>query len=150
MFPHIVTVYNILHTVNPATIEDTAASYITVLYGVLLNAAKAVNTGSSGQVSADAVTLYIPYDVRAVDGVTGAVKRYVPPSGFRQADDTSGLWTLTAGTPECDTFFVKGEVVEPGADFQTISREYDNAYRVTRVQDFDFGGDMRHWKVGGA
>lgn len=148
MFPHIVTVYNILHTVNPATIEDTAASHITILYGVLLNAAKAVSTGSGGQVSADAVTLYIPYDVRAVDGVTGAVKQYVPPSEFRQADDKAGLWTLAAGTP--DTFFVKGVVVEPGADFQTISREHENVYRVTRVQDFDFGGDMRHWKVGGA
>ena len=120
---------------------------ITLLRGVLLDEAKAANVTKSGLESADAVNLYIPADVRASDGVTGAPKRYAGAAEFRNADDPSGLWTLTV---DGKTFFVRGEAVHPDWDAQKLEAAYDGVYNVTNVDFKDFGGEMRHWEVGGA
>ncbi len=148
MFPHTVTVYNFHSEETPASgFQRTTASYITVLRGVFLETSKARSVGQSGAEGADTATLYIPFSAPAVDGVTGMTQRHVNPPMFRRAEDKAALWTLSTGG-EC--FFVKGEAVHPDWDIQRIEAAYGDVYRVTRVDEKDFGGDMAHWEVGGA
>ena len=47
-----------------------------------------------------------------------------------------------------NTFFVKGEVVNPDLTFQEINRRYDNVHLITKVDTKDFGG-LQHFEVGG-
>lgn len=147
MFPHVVTLYNVMVEEDPSTFEEKTVNHITVLQGVLLDATKAKNVNESGLVGADAVILYIPKDVTATDGVTGAPKQYAGAVEFWRADDRTNLWTLSLGE---NTFFVKGEAVHPDWDAQKIEAAYDDVYNVTKVDFKDFGGDMSHWEVGGA
>lgn len=150
MFPHTVTVYNTSAGESPETgFQSNAVNYITILRGVLLDASKAVNVRTSGLEGADAVNLYIPFGVEAVDGVTGGPRRYVSPTEFWSAEDKTGLWTLSINGG--NTFFVKGEVVEPNKDMEYINSKHDGVYAVTKVDEKDFGSpNMKHWEVGGA
>lgn len=139
--PHTVTVYSTIE--DPVTFEETR--FITVLRGVFMDATKASNVRSSGLEGADSVNLFVPFSVRATDGVSLLDKVYVDPKEFESATDKSGLWTLRIGD-----FFVKGEVVVD-KDFQHINLNYDDVYRITKVDKKDFGSEsMRHWEVGGA
>ena len=148
MFPHVVTLYNTKSIELPENkFDPTLVNHITVLRGVLLDASKGVNVNKSGLEGADAVTLYIPVNVDAVDGLTGRKKRYVGPGEFWNADDKDSLWTLSVSR---DCFFVKGEAVHPDWTVQTIKAAYDNVYDVSKVDFKDFGGDMSHFQVGGA
>lgn len=161
MFPHTVTLYNISTESNPATYkDDETAVYITILKGVLLDASKAVNVNKSGLTGADAVNLYIPFGVEAVDGFTGAPKTYMGPLEFWRAEDRSGAWTLyLEGEGDKDskthelTFFVKGVALPPpdltgDAAVDYVQMMYDNIYNVTKVDMKDFGG-LKHFQVGG-
>lgn len=142
MFPHTVTLYNISEDS-----EYHITSNITLLQGVLLDASKGVNVRTSGIEEADAVNLYIPFSVSALDGMSGKKKRYVGPKEYMESENKDELWTLEPGN-KC--FFAKGRILKPGNDFQTINRENDDVYRVTKVDEKDFGGEMSHWEVGGA
>lgn len=142
MFPHTVTIYYTME--NEVTFEQEP--HITILRGVLMSASKAVNVRTSGLEGADAVNLYVPFDVVAVDGLTGAPKVYASPKEFEAAGDKSGLWTVDKGQ---NCFFVKGEVVDPTSSFQTINLRYDDVYKVTKVDRKDYGG-LQHFEIGGA
>ena len=145
--PHTVTVYNVLQETDLATFEETEHVNVTILRGVFLDASKATNVRESGLVSADAVDLFIPFTVTAVDGTTGVQKRYVGPQEYCAAQDRSGIWTLSVEGNGGETFFVKGEVVADAA----VARAHDGAYTVTKVDTKDFGRpSMQHWQVGGA
>lgn len=147
-FPHTVTIYNRTIDINPSTFVETVTHYITVISGVLLIANKAANIRDTGLESADAVTLFIPFGAVAKDGTTQAVKQYVSPIDFQNAQDKSGLWTLSNN--DGNTFFVKGAVVEVGKDEDFISAKYDDCYRVTSVDKKDFGSaGLQHFEVGG-
>lgn len=149
--PHTVTIYNVTQETDQTTFKDVQKSYITVLRSVMLQASKAANVRQSGLEGADAVNLYIPFSTPAVDGVTGAAKRYVGPQEFWRAVDKSGLWTLSTDGNGGTTFFVKGEVVEPEKTEEAIEMLYDDVYKVTKVDMKDFGSaDMQHWEVGGS
>lgn len=149
--PHTVTIYNVTQETDQTTFKDVQKSYITVLRGVMLQASKAANVRQSGLEGADAVNLYIPFSAPAVDGVTGAARRYVGPQEFWRAVDKSGLWTLSTDGNGGTTFFVKGEVVEPEKTEEAIEMLYDDVYKVTKVDMKDFGSaDMQHWEVGGS
>lgn len=147
MFPHTVTLYNVITEENPATFEEKEVNHITVLQGVLLDATKAKNVNESGLVSADAVMLYIPLDVIATDGITGEPKSYVGPVEWWRAEDRSLIWTLSPGE---NMFFIKGVAVHEDWSGQKIESSYDDVYNITKVDFKDFGGDMSHWEVGGA
>ena len=120
MFPHTVTLYNISEDS-----EYHITSNITLLQGVLLDASKGVNVRTSGIEGADAVNLYIPLSVSALDGMSGKKKRYAGPKEYRVSENKDELWTLEPGN---NCFFVKGRVLKPGNDFQTINRENDGVY----------------------
>nr|DAE69053.1 MAG TPA: hypothetical protein [Caudoviricetes sp.] len=148
--PHTVTIYNVTQE-QDQDFKDTQKRYITVIRGVMLQASKAANVRASGLEGADAVNLYIPFSAAAVDGVTGAEKRYVGPQEFWRSADKSGLWTLSTDGNGGTTFFIKGEVVEPDKTEQTLEMLYDDVYKVTKVDRKDYGSaDMRHFEVGGA
>lgn len=109
--PHTVTVYNSVKETDLTTFEEVARLYVTILRGVMLQASKGVNVRESGLEGADAVNLYIPFGVEAVDGTTGASKTYTGPQSFFKAADKSSLWTLSVNGDGGTTFFVKGEFV---------------------------------------
>ena len=144
MFPHTVTLYNVFIE-EDKDYNETFINHITILRGVLLDASKAVNVRSSGLEGADAVNLYIPFSVEAVDGITGEPKRYTGPLEFWRRADKSELWTLSDGG---NTFFIKGEAVEPTATVELIEMKYDGVYNVTKIDEKDFG-NLKHWEVGG-
>ena len=145
--PHTVTIYNVTQE-QDQDFKDTQKSYITVIRGVMLQASKAANVRASGLEGADAVNLYIPFSVTAVDGTTGKAKTYAPPQAFLATADKSGLWTLSVNGNGGLTFFVKGEFV---TDKEDVAMAQDGCYNVTKVDEKDFGSvDMQHWEVGGA
>ena len=84
--PHTVTIYNVTQE-QDQDFKDTQKRYITVIRGVMLQASKAANVRASGLEGADAVNLYIPFSAAAVDGVTGAEKRYGGPQEFWRSAD---------------------------------------------------------------
>lgn len=146
--PHTVTIYNIVQEIDPATLDEAEKVYTTILRGVMLQASKGVNVRESGLEGADAVNLYIPFSVEAVDGKTGAAKAYAKPQEFAKAADRSGLWTLSYKGNGGMTCFVKGEFV---SDNMTVVLSHDDCYNVTKVDAMDYGSpDMQHWEVGGA
>lgn len=141
MFPHTVTVYTI--TEDNDTLE--VFSNITVIRGVLLDASKGANVRTSGLEGADSVNLYIPFDAVSVDGVTGKEKAYIQPKAYEAALDKTDIWTMDPG----NSFFVKGEVVNPDLNFQEINVKYDNVHMITKVDTKDFG-KLAHFEVGGS
>ena len=143
MFPHTVTVYN-QEVISGDKLNEITVNHITVLEGVLLISSKASNIRATGLEGADAVNLHIPFGVKAVDGVTGAEKKYVDPVEYwRTEADKSGIWTISIGT-----VFVKGRVVEADASRTALELGHDDVYQVTKVDKLDFGG-MPHFEVGG-
>lgn len=158
MFPHTITLYNAEVTSDEYS-RDTITNHITVLRGVLFDASKAVNVRESGLTGADAVNLYIPFDVVAIDGADvdkedPPKKKYVSPIEFINSDDKSGLWTMSAGISKngelsSTCFFVKGIAVHPDDSAQMIEARYGgDAYNITTIDTKDFGG-LPHWEVGG-
>lgn len=152
MFPHTITIYNVEIYTDKATLNDTLVNHITVLHGVLLDASKAVNVRESGLVGADAVNLYIPFGVNAVDGVTGKPKKYAGPLEFWRSEDKSKLWTMSVGGTKThgvngSCFFVKGKAVHPDLSVDKIEMMYDDVYDITTIDIKDFGG-LQHWEVG--
>nr|DAV40834.1 MAG TPA: hypothetical protein [Caudoviricetes sp.] len=146
--PHTVTVYNSVKETDLTTFEEVARLYVTILRGVMLQASKGVNVRESGLEGADAVNLYIPFGVEAVDGTTGAPKTYTGPQSFFKAADKSSLWTLSVNGDGGTTFFVKGEFV---TDNETVALSHDDCYNLTKVDMKDFGSpDMQHFECGGA
>lgn len=145
--PHTVTVYNSVNETDPATFKEVSRLYVTILRGVMLQASKGVNVRESGLEGADAVNLYIPFNVEAVDGMTGKPKTYAGPQAFFNAADKSGLWTLSVSGNGGTTFFVKGEFV---TDNETVALAHDDCYNLTKVDMKDFGSpDMQHFECGG-
>lgn len=149
MFPHTVTIYNVTSEIDKDTLTEKLVNHMTILRGVLLDASKAANVTRSGLEGADAVNLYIPFSVNAVDGVTGHEKKYATPMEFWRMEDKSGHWTLSVTGHGGKTIFIKGEVVEPDLTEEKISLAYDGVYNVTKVDEKDFGG-LPHFEVGGA
>lgn len=94
--------------------------------------------------------LYIPFSAPAV-GNDGRSKRFAGVKEFSAATDKSGLWTLSVNDDTCTTIFIKGEVIEPTMTVQQLEATHDGVYKVTKVDDRNYGSaDMRHWQVGGA
>lgn len=143
--PHTVTLVNVIEGNN-----STMQYYLTVLHGVMLQASKHTNVHKSGLQDADAVTLFVPFSVRA-QGADGNAKTYASPKVFEAMADHTGAWTLQAGGKSggADCFFIRGEILEAVSYAQAL-KLYDDVFRVTSVDIRDFGSEaMRHWQVGG-
>ena len=146
MFPHTITLYNVRKEFDKATFKDKTVNHITVLRGVLLDASKAVNVRKSGLEGADAVNLYIPFDVEATSD-TGETKEYIGPKEYwaLPTEDVDKYWTLETAE---STFFVKGVAIEAeDAKRQFIESKYEDVYSITKIDCKDFGG-LQHWEIG--
>lgn len=144
--PHTVTLYN----ASENTQTQKAEYNITILNGVFLDVSKGANVAKTGIENADSAKLYIPFSVKARNGLTGQEQRYAKPKEYERAEDKNGLWTLrTSGsTSSAACFFVKGEVVKQSG-YQEINGNYDDVYRISAVDVRDFGSpDMQHWQIG--
>lgn len=145
--PHTVTVYNAYQDFD--TLKNVYV--ITVLEGVFLDISKGANVMKSGLENADAATLFIPFGIKAVNGLTGEKQTYIEPKAYERLEDKSKHWTIRDGgtISNKDCFFVKGKVIDD-RDFQDINAYYDNVFRVTAVDVRDFGSEeMQHWEVSG-
>lgn len=137
MFPHTVTLYYL---------EEDAPPHITVLRGVLLAEAIGASPTTKGEYRTGESELYIPFGVKAEDGLTGNPRQYAGPVEF-EAGDKQALWTLS---PDGGWFFIKGEAVAPDLDRQALEERFDSVYSVASVKTRDFGSPgLRHWQVGG-
>lgn len=153
MFPHTVTLYNVRTEFDKSTFQDKTVNHITILRGVLLDASKASNVRKSGLEGADAVNLYIPFDVEAISPSDLAaenpeIKKYVGPKEFwaLSTEDVDKCWTLDTSK---NTFFVKGVAVESESTTrQLIEAKYEDVYSMTKIDEKDFGS-LQHWEVGG-
>ena len=145
MFPHTITLYNITRKTDKLTMEDTFENHITFLRGVLVDSAKSADVTEDGTESADSVTVYIPFDVEAVNAENGKRQRYATPRQWADAGRKSVLWTFNT---DKTTFFVKGENVRSFSSLAEID-EAEDTFMVTQVETKDFG-DLQHWEVGGA
>lgn len=145
--PHVATVYNAYEDANLNILYN-----ITILNGVLMDESKGTNIAESGLMDADAVTMFIPFDVQAVDAL-GNTKTYLPPKEFYASAEKGSHWTLDTGGQASGvaTYFVKGTVVETvNSSYAKLREKYDAVYNVSSVDIRDFGtSDMRHWQVGG-
>ena len=142
--PHVVTLYNVWEGI------DGEIHYgITILKNVMLQNSKADNVNKSGLTSADAATLFIPFDVHAVSS-DGDTKAFLKPKEFMRHKCKERFWTLFSSGSESDhdCFFVKSEVVSENG-YAYMREHYDDVYKVTSVDIRDFGSmSMRHWQVG--
>lgn len=154
MFPHTVTLYNVrADDFDKTTFKDIYFNHITILRGVMLDASKAANVRQSGLEGADAVNLYIPFDVEAIDPAdigedSPKIKQYIGPKAYDALPNEAvdNYWTLT-NTEIC--FFVNGIAVESSTTArQDIEAKYDDVYSVKKVDMKDFGS-LKHWEVGG-
>lgn len=153
MFPHTVTLYNVRKEFDKATYKGENTNHITILRGVLLDASKAVNVRSSGLEGADAVNLYIPFNVEAISPSEigeerPQIKQYIGPKEYwaLPVEEVENYWTLQATE---NTFFIKGVAVEAAnASRQLIEGKYESVYSITKIDEKDFGS-LQHWEVGG-
>ena len=144
--PHTVTIYNLREN-DLFEME----SNITILRGVFLDISQGANIKNSGLENADSATLFVPFDVMAVDGYTETEKEYVTPKEYAALTSTDGYWTIATGgeTSPVGCFFVKGEVVD-ASGYSALRQKYDHVFDVTTVDLRDFGSEgMQHWQVGG-
>lgn len=157
MFPHTITLFTTRSETDKTTLKEVITNYITVLHGVLCDDSKASNVRTSGLEGADAVNLYIPFDVQAIAPEDIAaddppIRKYIDPIEFLRLDDEDKrkYWTLTTGQ---DTWFVKGEAIpdpswKPEKVYDLINSLHDGVYNVTKVDIKDFGG-LQHFEIGG-
>lgn len=135
--PHKITLYRITEGATEPVVN------ITVLHSCHLQRTEAASANTRGYAGASSATLFIPFDVFATDGLTGAPKVYASPKEATENDYTI-----------CDDgtcFFVLGEHVVPNATFKAINATYDDCYKITGVRVCDYGsGNMRHFEVSGA
>ena len=159
MFPHTITLYNVETKVSPTTCTDETTNHITILKGVLLDETKSItirrglNARENGFVAADAITLYIPFGVTAIDPASGEEKTFLPAADFWRTENKTPFWTLSAGKqrsgPASGTsFFLRGEAVHPELDVGELETLYaGNAFTVSTVSTMNFGG-LPHWEIG--
>ena len=89
-----------------------------------------------GYDNADDVNVFIPKSKNNMIG-------YVPPKQYKGIANT---WTLENGD-----FIVKGKIDETEVlSFKELSSKYDNVFKITLIDDKDFGSkNMHHFEVRG-
>ena len=151
MFPHTVTLYHTERVTDKVTYTDHVENFVTVLEGVLCSESKANNIQKTGLTSADAVNLYIPFDVTATDGLTGKEQVYTPPNKYAALEDKSGYWTVSIEGRQW--WFVKGKAIpDPSWPAESVADRikglYDSyVYTVTTIDRKDYGG-LAHIRIG--
>lgn len=99
---------------------------------------RAANIIKSGMMTADSVTVFLPFS----EGTN-----YLKPTAWNKLDAKVGKWTLQPGD-----ILVKGEIADTIGSAFTITDlngKYDDIVRITTVDTMDNGSEsMKHWRVG--
>ncbi len=110
----------------------------TVLVAVEWENRKAANVVRSGLLEADAVAVYVPFNLGT---------NYLKPVAWQALISKTGKWTLQVGD-----YIVKGLVLSDISSVFTISdlkQAYNDVVRITSVDTFDLGSSrMNHWQIG--
>lgn len=130
MFSDVCTVYN-------KYIDNKIEKWQrTVLTGVFFEGARGSNFRKTGLESADSVFILIPKFV-------SSNKQFSPEKEWQKVEDKSLYWTLQPG----DTI-IKGNI---SYDIEKSSKEleqFDECYKITKVDNKLFNSNMAHWEVG--
>lgn len=130
MFNDVCTVYN-KYTENK--IEKWQR---TVLPGVFWEGVRGSNFRKTGVENTDSVFILIPHNI-SVD------KQYLSPRVWIVGDNKDTTWTLQPG----DTI-IKGSVSYKVVKSSKELEQFDECYKITKIDNRSFGGNMSHWEVG--
>jgi hypothetical protein len=108
----------------------------TVLRGVFWDGVRGSNFRKTGIENADSVFILIPHKIK-VD------KSYLSPKDWINAIDKNKYWTLQLG----DTI-IKGNITYEVIKSSKGLEQFNECYKITKVDNKPFGGDMAHWEVG--
>ena len=108
----------------------------TVLTGVFWDGVRGANFRKTGLESADSVNILIPHFVTADKG-------FVKSKAWLALEDKSNSWTLQAG----DTI-IKGDISYNVVMSSKELEQFDDCFKITKVDYKDFGSDLDHWEVG--
>ncbi len=108
----------------------------TILKGVFWDGVRGSNFRKTGLENADSVFILIPYKIKAD-------RQFLPPNEWLNTEDKTQYWTLHPG----DTI-IKGDI-----DYEVLKsskelEQFGECYKITKVDNKVFGGDMAHWEVG--
>lgn len=130
MFRDVCTVFN-------KYLEDNTEKWQkTTLTGIFWDGVRGSNFRKTGLENADSVFVLIPHKARAN-------RQYESPKGFLNAEDKTEFWTLQPG----DTI-IRGDI-----DYEVVKsskelEQFDESYKITKIDNKHFGGNMAHWEVG--
>lgn len=103
------------------------------LHGVYITGTDGANKTTTGEISTDTVTVYIPLTVQAFDGLT-QVELAKPKEYGRMSTAQKALHFVL--DPTC--FFVIGDIDATGK-YQEVNSQYDDVYRVQSVSLYNRG-----------
>lgn len=107
-----------------------------VIAGVYWGSVRGANYRKTGLENADAVSVIIPSNFTAD-------REYIKPKSWHPLADKNFYFTLQPG----DTI-IKGlidyEVVRSSKELE----QFDDCFKITKVDHKDFGSGMDHWEVG--
>ena len=135
------------HVVSLVSFHDEIP-YLTILRGVMLQAANARSVQRRGDADESDTRLFVPLSVRAVNPAGESVS-FLPPGEYARCSDPDKHWTLQ---PEGESagrcsFFVKGELSEPLSLAEARAR-YDFVYPVAGWKLHDYGSpSMQHYEI---
>lgn len=108
----------------------------TVLYGVFWDGVRGSNFRKTGIENADSVFILIPQKARSD-------RQFLSPQEWINAIDKNKYWTLQPG----DTI-IKGNIIYEVEKSSKELEQFNECYKITKIDNKPFGGDMAHWEVG--
>ncbi len=108
----------------------------TVLNGVFWDEVRGSNFRKTGVENADSVFILVPKFV-------GVDKQFLPSQEWQSLEDKTGSWTLQPG----DTIIKGGityEIIKSSKELE----QFDECYKITKVDGKLFNSSMAHWEVG--
>lgn len=109
----------------------------TVLTGVFWEGVRGSNFRKTGLENTDSVFILIPHNIRND-------KQYMSPMVWQNSDNKNITWTLQSG----DTI-IKGSISYEVVKSSKELEQFDECYKITKVDNKSFGSEMDHWEVGG-
>ena len=107
----------------------------TALTGVFWDGVRGSNFRKTGVENADSVFILIPHKIKAN-------KQFLPPQDWLNSEKNK-YWTLQPG----DTI-IKGNITYEVVKSSKELEQFGECYKITKIDDRAFGGDMAHWEVG--
>lgn len=130
MFDDVCTIY------NKYTEYKVEKWQRTVLTGVFWEGVRGSNFRKTGQENADSVVILIPYKVNAD-------KEYLMPKVWQNSTLKDVNWTLQRGD-----MIIKGDIDYEVVESSKELEQFDECYRITKIDNRSFSGDMAHWELG--